>query len=53
MGQWGSGVNGTLGGVAFGLLVALNIGTLVLALERLLGTVFLPSSRVPDQPHAE
>ena len=50
-----SGVIGTLGGVAFGLLVALNIGTLVPALERLLGTVFLPSSvylisRMPSDP---
>ena len=50
-----SGVIGTLGGVAFGLLVALNIGTLVPALERLLGTVFLPASiyvisRMPSDP---
>jgi len=50
-----SGVIGTLGGVAFGLLVAVNIGTLVPALERLLGTVFLPSSvylisRMPSDP---
>ena len=50
-----SGVIGTLSGVAFGLLVAVNIGTLVPALERLLGTVFLPSSvylisRMPSDP---
>ena len=50
-----SGVIGTLAGVAGGLLVALNIGTLVPALERLLGTVFLPSSvylisRMPSDP---
>jgi lipoprotein-releasing system permease protein len=50
-----SGVIGTLGGVGFGLLVAVNIGTLVPALERLLGTVFLPASvylisRMPSDP---
>jgi len=50
-----SGVIGTLGGVAFGLLVAFNIGTLVPALERLLGMAFLPSSvylisRMPSDP---
>jgi len=50
-----SGVMGTLGGVAFGLLVAVNIGTLVPALERLLGMAFLPSSvylisRMPSDP---
>ena len=50
-----SGVIGTLGGVAFGLLVALNIGTLVPALERLLGMAFLPGSiylinRMPSDP---
>ena len=39
-----SGVIGTLGGVLFGLLVAVNIGTLVPALERLLGMAFLPGS---------
>jgi lipoprotein-releasing system permease protein len=50
-----SGVIGTLGGVAFGLLVAFNIGTLVPALERLLGMAFLPASvylisRMPSDP---
>ena len=50
-----SGVIGTLGGVAFGLLVAVNIGTLVPALERLLGMAFLPGSiylisRMPSDP---
>ena len=50
-----SGVIGTLGGVVFGLLVALNIGTLVPALERLLGVAFLPGSiyvisRMPSDP---
>ncbi len=50
-----SGVIGTLSGVAFGLLVALNIGTLVPALERLLGVAFLPGSiyvinRMPSDP---
>ena len=39
-----SGIIGTLGGVVFGLLVAVNIGTLVPALERALGASFLPSS---------
>ncbi len=50
-----SGIIGTALGVGFGLLVAVNIGTLVPALERLLGTVFLPSSvylisRMPSDP---
>ena len=50
-----SGVIGTLGGVGFGLLVAVNIGTLVPALERLLGMAFLPGSvylisRMPSDP---
>jgi lipoprotein-releasing system permease protein len=41
--------------VVFGLLVALNIGTLVPALERLLGVAFLPGSiyvisRMPSDP---
>ena len=45
----------TLAGVAFGLLVALSIGTLVPALERLLGVAFLPGSiyvisRMPSDP---
>ena len=50
-----SGVIGTLFGVVFGLGVAFNIGTLVPALERLLGVAFLPSSvylisRMPSDP---
>ena len=50
-----SGIIGTLAGVAGGLLVALNIGTLVPALERLLGVAFLPGSvylisRMPSDP---
>jgi lipoprotein-releasing system permease protein len=50
-----SGVIGTLSGVAFGLLVAVNIGTLVPARERLLGVAFLPGSiyvisRMPSDP---
>ncbi|MDP1691401.1 MAG: lipoprotein-releasing ABC transporter permease subunit [Burkholderiaceae bacterium] len=39
-----SGIVGTAAGVALGLLVAFNIGTLVPALERLLSTSFLPAS---------
>jgi lipoprotein-releasing system permease protein len=50
-----AGIVGTLAGVALGLLIAFNIGTLVPALERLLSTSFLPSniyviSRMPSQP---
>ena len=50
-----SGIIGTLSGVGFGLLVAVNIGTLVPALERLLGMAFLPGSvylisRMPSDP---
>ena len=50
-----AGVMGTLGGVALGLLIAFNIGTLVPALERLLSTSFLPASiyvisRMPSDP---
>ena len=50
-----SGIIGTLSGVALGLLVSFNIGTLVPALERLLSTSFLPSSiyiisRMPSDP---
>ena len=52
-----SGVIGTLAGVGFGTLVALNIDTLVPAIERLLGTAFLPGSvylisRMPSDPRA-
>jgi len=50
-----AGIAGTAGGVALGLLVAFNIGTLVPALERLLSTSFLPASiyvisRMPSDP---
>jgi lipoprotein-releasing system permease protein len=52
-----AGIVGTIGGVALGLLIALNIDTIVPALERLLSTSFLPSSiyvisRMPSQPLA-
>jgi lipoprotein-releasing system permease protein len=39
-----AGVVGTLGGVALGLLVAFNVGSVVPAIERLLGTQFFPAS---------
>jgi lipoprotein-releasing system permease protein len=50
-----AGIAGTAAGVALGLLVAFNIGTLVPALERLLSTSFLPASiyvisRMPSDP---
>jgi lipoprotein-releasing system permease protein len=50
-----AGIVGTAAGVALGLLVAFNIGTLVPALERLLSTSFLPASiyvisRMPSDP---
>ena len=50
-----SGVIGTLGGVAFGLLVAFNIDVIVPAIERALGVAFLPGSiylisRMPSDP---
>jgi lipoprotein-releasing system permease protein len=50
-----SGVIGTLAGVAGGLLVAYNIDVIVPAIERLLGTTFLPGSiylisRMPSDP---
>jgi lipoprotein-releasing system permease protein len=52
-----SGVIGTLGGLGLGLLVALNIGTIVPALERLFDASFLPGSiylisRMPSDPQA-
>jgi lipoprotein-releasing system permease protein len=52
-----SGIAGTAAGVALGLLVAFNIGTLVPALERLLSTSFLPASiyvisRMPSDPQS-
>jgi lipoprotein-releasing system permease protein len=50
-----AGVVGTFVGIALGLLLAFNIGTLVPALERLLSTSFLPASiyvisRMPSDP---
>ncbi len=52
-----SGVIGTLGGLAFGLLVAFNIDVIVPALERLLHASFLPGSiylitRMPSEPQS-
>ncbi len=52
-----SGIIGTLSGCALGLLVAFNIDVIVPALERLLGTTFLPASiyvisRMPSEPMA-
>jgi lipoprotein-releasing system permease protein len=52
-----AGVFGTFGGVAFGLLVALNIGVIVPAIERAFGVAFLPGSiylisRMPSEPLA-
>jgi lipoprotein-releasing system permease protein len=52
-----SGVMGTLCGVAFGLLVAYNVGTLVALLESILRVSFLPASvylisRMPSDPQA-
>jgi lipoprotein-releasing system permease protein len=50
-----AGLTGTLAGVLLGLLIALNIETLVPAVERLLGTQLLPGnvyliSRMPSDP---
>ncbi len=52
-----SGLIGTLAGMLLGLLIAFNVGTLVPAIERLLGTTFLPAnvyliSRMPSDPRA-
>ncbi len=52
-----SGVIGTLSGVAFGLLIAFNVGVIVPAIERLLSVSFLPSSvylisRMPSEPQS-
>ena len=52
-----AGIVGTAAGVALGLLVALNIGHIVPAVERLLGTTLLPASiyfisRMPSLPLA-
>ena len=53
-----AGIIGTLSGVALGLLIAFNVGTLVPAIERLLSVSFLPSSvylinRMPSEPRAD
>jgi lipoprotein-releasing system permease protein len=52
-----SGVIGTVAGVLLGLLVAVNIETIVPAIERLLNVSFLPGSiyvisRMPSDPQA-
>ena len=52
-----AGIIGTLGGVAFGLLIAFNIDVIVPAIERALGVAFLPGSiylisRMPSEPLA-
>ena len=52
-----AGIIGTLSGVAFGLLVAFNIGVIVPAIERAFGVAFLPGSiylisRMPSEPLA-
>jgi lipoprotein-releasing system permease protein len=52
-----SGVIGTLGGVALGLLVAFNVDVIVPAIERLLHVSFLPGSvylisRMPSDPQS-
>ena len=52
-----SGIVGTLGGVALGLLVAFNIDVIVPAIEQALGVAFLPGSiylisRMPSEPLA-
>jgi lipoprotein-releasing system permease protein len=50
-----AGIVGTLAGVALGLLLAFNVGTIVPALERALSVSFLPASiyvisRLPSDP---
>ena len=52
-----AGIIGTLSGVALGLLVAFNVGSIVPAIERAFGVAFLPGriyviSRMPSQPLA-
>ena len=52
-----AGVIGTLAGVAFGLLIAFNVGTIVAAIEALLRVSFLPASvylisRMPSDPQS-
>jgi len=53
-----SGVIGTVAGVLLGLVVAVNIETIVPAIERVLNVSFLPSSiyvisRMPSDPQAD
>ena len=50
-----SGIIGTLAGVAGGLLIAVNVGSIVPAIERALGVAFLPGSiyvisQMPSDP---
>jgi lipoprotein-releasing system permease protein len=52
-----SGVIGTLAGVAFGLLIAFNVGTIVAVIEAVLRVSFLPSSvylisHMPSDPQS-
>ncbi len=53
-----AGVIGTLSGVALGLLIAFNVGTIVPAIERVLSVAFLPSNiylinRMPSEPRLD
>ena len=48
-----AGIIGTLGGVALGLLVALNIDVIVPAIERAVRHGLPARQHLPDQPHAE
>ncbi len=53
-----AGVIGTLSGVALGLLIAFNVGTIVPAIEQLLSVAFLPSNiyiinRMPSEPRLD
>src|SRR5580765_2735167 len=52
-----AGVIGTLAGVAFGLLIAFNVGSIVAVIEALLRVSFLPASvylisRMPSDPQS-
>jgi lipoprotein-releasing system permease protein len=52
-----SGIIGTFGGCALGLLVAFNVDVIVPAIEQALGMAFLPGSiyvisRMPSEPMA-
>ena len=53
-----AGVIGTLSGVALGLLIAFNVGSIVPAIERMLSVAFLPSNiylinRMPSEPRLD